>query len=84
MLAKARKESVRKNVFIWRGLHIGRAPHLFQFRLDRVFAGRHVPGGQQHVGFAADLAVFNIALFHSSGRIHRGLVPLAAAGALKA
>ena len=55
----------------------------FQFRRDRVFACRHVPGDTQDVGFAADLAVFDIALRTAGGLVHRGFVPLTTAGALE-
>jgi hypothetical protein len=38
----------------------------------------------EHIGLAAHLAIFDIALPHSSGRIYAGFIPLTAACALKA
>ena len=37
----------------------------------------------QHVGLAADLAVFNVGLSQTGGFVDRGDVPLAAGGTLK-
>ena len=56
---------------------------LFQLGADHILACRHVPAHFQDVGFAAYLAVFDILLSHSRGRIHAGFIPLATSRALK-
>jgi len=56
---------------------------LFQLCADHVLACRHVPAHLQDVGLAAYLAILNIPLSHSSGRIYAGFVPLATSCVLK-
>jgi hypothetical protein len=46
--------------------------------MDLKFTIGRVPAYIEQVGFAADLAVFNVLLAASSGFIHKGLVPLPA------
>jgi hypothetical protein len=43
-----------------------------------------IVGNVQYVGFAANLAVFDVALIPSGRLVHGGLVPLSATGALEA
>ena len=56
---------------------------LFQLRADDVLTRTAGPRDFQHVGFAANLAVFNVALLAAGGRINRRFIPLAAAGTLE-
>jgi len=56
---------------------------LFQFGADHIFACRHVPAHLQDVRLAAYLAIFDILLPDSCGRIYAGFIPFATACALK-
>jgi hypothetical protein len=56
---------------------------LLQFSANYVLVSGRVPGDVQYVGFAADLAVLDVALFFPGRRIHRRLIPLAASRALE-
>lgn len=57
---------------------------LFDFSLNGVLSCGHVPAHLQDVGFAADLAVFNIALPHAGRDVDGSLIPLSTSGTLKA
>jgi hypothetical protein len=57
---------------------------LLQFGRVEELAGRVVVIDVQHIRFAADLAVFHVALSASGGFVDRGRVPLSAGGALEA
>src|SRR5258708_36906718 len=54
-----------------------------QIGCDEEFLRRRVILNAQHIGLAAHLAVFNVALLASRGFIYRGRVPLAASRTLK-
>jgi hypothetical protein len=56
---------------------------LFQFGADRKFLRRRIILNPQHIRFAADLAIFDIALPPSRKLIDAGTVPLAASRTLK-
>ena len=56
----------------------------FELSGDGVLGGGGVPADGEEVGFAADLAVFNILLAGAAGLVDGGFDPLEAAGALVA
>jgi len=55
---------------------------LLQLGSDEELLSCRVIVGAQHVGFAADLAIFNVTLLPSRGFIHDDRVPFAAARTL--
>jgi hypothetical protein len=58
-------------------------PDSLQCSRDEEFLRRCIALNAEHIGLAADLAVFDVALLASRGFIHRGYIPLAATGTLK-
>ena len=62
----------------WRSIRLS-----FQFRGDKEFLRRVVVLDAQHIGLAADLAVFYVALSASGRLVDRGGVPFSAGGALE-
>src|SRR5580698_6432764 len=57
--------------------------HSLQRSHDEELLGRGIVFHAQHVGFAADLAVFNIVLTPANRLIHGSRIPLATARTLK-
>jgi len=57
---------------------------LFELGRDEEFLRFPVVGNVQHVGLAAHLAVFDVALVPAGGFVHRRFVPFSTAGALEA
>jgi hypothetical protein len=54
----------------------------FEFCTDEESLVCGAPAYVEHIGLAADLTVFNVALVLSCGFIDEGLIPLATAGTL--
>lgn len=57
---------------------------LFQFCYGHEHASGGVPGDMQDIRFAADLAIFNVALSLATRRIDGSLIPFPASGTLEA
>jgi hypothetical protein len=61
----------------------GREALTFELGMDDECLVSSAPADIEHIGLAADLAVFDVALMAAGGFIDEGLIPLSAAGALK-
>src|SRR5207302_11384501 len=61
-----------------------RTKNLFQFCRDYEILRVGIIGNVQHIGLAADLAVFNIHLMETGGSIECSHIPVPACGALEA
>lgn len=60
-----------------------RGIRLFEFRGNKEFAGRSVVLDAQNIGFAANLAIFDVRLPAPRRLVDRGNIPLPAGGALE-
>jgi hypothetical protein len=77
-------ESLKQNNGCVVCLDFANAPEKsLQFSANYVLVSGRVPRDVQYVGFAADLAILDVALFFAGRRIHYRLIPLAASRALE-